>query len=227
MTTGFMIRNALTKQYTVDYAKLKLIDMGLVDEAKFYLKETGKYKGTVWNIPITLGNITYIFDEQGRVIDEIRNNPPQQDPASSSDLDADGLTREYADNDTGFWEYEPEDDTWMYAELDEDKNKHYIKGTAYPIKTLGNVLYYIFDKNGKMLTGFTEYNNNIYYLHEKGDLKGSVYTGSLIYSDVFYNFDKKSGVLVASMTLTQAMALTETDAEFAALVVDAMTLSED
>ena len=227
MYTGFMITNNGTKHYNINYESLTLNELQYAETAKYYLQETGAYRGIIWNLPITLNGIHYIFDEQGRVIAEYLENIGTMSYIMEQITDYAYDDIDLGASEHGFWEYEPEDDSWMYAEITGEGKKEYVKDKAIAINTYGEKLYYIFDERGKMKTGFTEYGNHTYFLRDRGPLKGALYTGALIYGDTFYNFDEGSGALIAAMTLTQAMNLSQMDPDFAALMVQAMTLTEE
>ena len=223
MHTGFLAETLGTHHYTVDFETLDLIDGGSIGEAKYYLMEQGKYKGAVWNQTITIDGVTIFFDEQGRIINELAINKLL--PSELPTVDASNTVVSNVVAESGAWEYEPEDDTWKYAKIDSSGNKIYLKDGAFELPSYGGKYYFVFDENGKMKVGLTEYNGNKYYLREVGALKGVVYTGPLILGDMYYDFDG-TGVMVNEMTLAQAMTLTQQDPEFALQLVQAMTASQ-
>ena len=200
MTTGFAMTKETTHRYSINYDSKTLNDLGPVEVAKFYFIECGPFKGALWNQPITVDNVTYIFDEQGRVIEEIK----------------------HPNTDGGSWEYEPEDGSWQYAVVDEKGDKEYIKNGVYAIKDYGTVNYYMFDEKGKMKTGFVEQGGRIYYLQESGAYKGAVYTGPLILGGNYFDFDSQ-GSLVVALSLTQVMAMTQTDPDLNEKVIYALS----
>ena len=203
MMTGFVETKAETHKYTLDLNTGKMVDVGATEAAKYYFMESGKYKGALWNQTITIDGVTYKFDEQGRVIEEIKDIVDE----------------------AGEWDYDPQTDTWMYAEKDSFGNKQYLRNGAFAIPVQNNIRYYVFDENGKMKTGLTQFQGKTYYLQETGALKGSVYTGPVILGNMYYNFDG-TGSLVSSMTLTQAFSLTQIDPSFGNQIMQAMTATQ-
>ena len=136
--------------------------------------ETGLEMGAMRKTPITLNNITYIFDEFGRIIMEIQN---------------------IIDN-GGTWEYVSDVNKWRYNKLNADGTTTVLKDGSYAIPTLDGIYYYIFDENGYMKTGLTEYNGQTFYLQEEGLLQGAVYTGDLLRDGKVYSFSNTTGELI-------------------------------
>ncbi len=204
MTTGFVTTTENAHRFHVDYENMTIKDDGPVGVAKYYFIESGKYKGVLWNQPITINKITYTFDEGGRVIEEM----PLVDLGNG-----------------GNWEYEPEDDSWKYAVVDKGGKKEYAKNGVYEIKSQGSDNYYVFDRQGKMKTGFVQQGGKTYYLQEKGAYRGAVYTGPLIVGDNYYEFDHQ-GAMVVAMSLTQALSRTQVDFEMNRKLMVALSSSQ-
>ena len=107
----------------------------------------------------------YEFDGQGRIVRE---------------TSLDGKTRiddTTTKTDTS-WRYDPANNKWRYYVKDETGNTRYLRSEARGIDYNGQIYYYIFDENGFMKTGLTEFNGDTYYLQEAGPLKGTVYVGT-------------------------------------------------
>ena len=192
MLTGFVKTKDDTKHYWVDDTKNTLTDIGKQDSAKYYLyNDNGDYKGIIWNLPITISNILYTFDESGRVLTETQIH--------SNEV--------VAFSNTG-WEYNPTDDSWKYYNIDSMGNRYYIKDEVKEITDCGVSHYYIFGEDEKMKTGLTEYKGKTYYLLESGDYKGAVYTGMLPLGGKVLIFDEQ-GILVSDNNEVKALTTTQ------------------
>ena len=184
--TGFVnvdkliLSNVNTNTYTIE-------KIGEADGGKYYLLEESSYKrGQLYNQPITLNGVKYLFDDSGRITSET----------------AEGNAVAFTGSDKG-WRYDPVNNTWSYYAIDNEGKVNTYRDGAYPIAAAdNNTYYYVFDENGLMKTGFVEYNGNTYYLREEGALKGSVYTGTLTLNNKNYIFDA-SGAMVTALSHTE------------------------
>ena len=132
--TGFIETTITTEHVILDTVNNKFIMAGSVPSAKYFLYNgTGFFRGVIWGIPITIDNIRYTFDEQGRVIKEER-------------VDTTNMT--LLDNINCSWEYDPVINKWRYYDIDVFGNRHYYKNGIYPIMYLGKTSNYLFDSNG-------------------------------------------------------------------------------
>ncbi|MBR3288976.1 MAG: hypothetical protein IKI71_04365, partial [Lachnospiraceae bacterium] len=174
MATGFMVTTEDTKMYALNQETNKIELVGYAEPGKYYFMESGPYMGAMCTRPITINNITYIFDGSGRIIMEIKN---------------------IVDND-GAWYYIPEVNKWVYIRTFPDGTHEGLKDGVYAIPALDGIYYYIFDEEGYMKTGMTEYNGRTYYLQEIGLLQGTVYTGDLVRDGKVYSFSPTTGELI-------------------------------
>ncbi|MBR4315223.1 MAG: hypothetical protein IKP66_09965, partial [Lachnospiraceae bacterium] len=174
MLTGFMVTTEDTKTYSINPLTQEVELIGYPGPGKYYLMEAGQYMGGMCTSPITFNNITYIFDQSGKVIMEIKN---------------------IIDN-AGAWEYKADVNKWVYNKIDADGTITMLKDGVFAIPTLDGIYYYIFDENGYMKTGLTEYNGQTFYLQEEGLLQGAVYTGDLFKDGKVYSFSSTTGELV-------------------------------
>ena len=173
MMTGFVKTTGTTKQFAVDFATGYVVEGDKVEEAKYYLMESGIYMGVLWNQTIEINGILYEFDINGRIISETQIN----------------------EEDNGMWFYEPETDDWKYLVQAVDGSLTYLMNETAAIPYMGQVYYYMFDEKGNMRTGFNDVNGKTYYLMESGALKGSIYVGELTVGDTVFTFNTE-GVLV-------------------------------
>lgn len=174
MLTGFIVTTENTKTYSINPETQEIQLIGYAGPGKYYLMETGQYMGAMRTTPITLNNITYIFDPSGKIIMEIQN---------------------IIDN-GGAWDYKADVNKWTYSKINADGTTTMLKDGAFAIPTLDGIYYYIFDENGYMKTGLTEYNGQTFYLQEEGLLQGAVYTGDLLKDGKVYSFSSTTGELV-------------------------------
>ena len=151
----------------------KLEKIGEVRGGKYYLLNTkGLNRGVIYILPIVVDGVRYVFDESGRVVSESTETQTQ-------------------------WIYNPKVHKWAYWVTDANGNKSYYKDGAYPIKgAYGQTYYYIFDKDGYMMTGFVEFNGKTYYLAESGVLKGAIMTGNQIINGRKYTFDSSGAMIM-------------------------------
>jgi glucan-binding YG repeat protein len=153
--------------------------------AKYFLYNgPGVYRGIIWNIPITINNILYTFDDQGKVIKE------EKLFETVSLLQGDR------------WEYVPEQNKWKYYHIDEMGKGGFYASGIFPIEYLGQTLYYSFDNNGYLETGLKEIDGNTYYLQETGQFAGAIYTGGITLNGKYYEFGT-DGRMVDAMTRTE------------------------
>ena len=110
----------------------------------------GEYRGILWNQPITISGVRYLFDVHGKVI-------------SSGDTPID----------QGIWEYNPKEDAWKYFVPDSDGKATYYTDTSFTIYYQNAAYTYVFDHNGKMMTGYFNWRGKNYYAIESGQFKGA------------------------------------------------------
>ncbi|MBR4314465.1 MAG: InlB B-repeat-containing protein, partial [Lachnospiraceae bacterium] len=124
----------------------------------------------------------------------------------------------------GNWIYDKETNKWKYyVEDGNDQNNIYVLSGAldsnsftnenktyedskfvkdgfYIINWLNDKYYFRFDDKGYLMTGFTTYNGNTYYLEENGILKGAMVTGDKIIDGKYYKFNEQ-GILVGESNI--------------------------
>ena len=174
MLTGFIHTTEDTKMYGINVETQDIIFEGYAEVGKYYLMETGAEMGMLWNQPITLNNITYIFEVTGKIIEEIQNI-----------IDGGGA-----------WVYDEAAAKYKYNIINADGTTTFAKDGVYAIPAINGIYYYIFDADGYMKTGVTEHNGKTYYLQETGLLQGTVYTGDIILDNKVYSFSSTTGQLI-------------------------------
>ena len=188
LRTGFIETTSSTEHVYIDITNSQFIEANSVPSAKYFLYDgVGLFRGIIWNQPITVKEILYTFDEQGRVIKEEK-------------VDVNNLA--FGNNVGSNWQYDPIKSKWKYYNVDATGNGDYYKNGVYPISYLGKNLYYSFDSDGYMETGLKEIGGDTYYFQEEGDFAGALYTGQLIINRKIYEFDA-SGKMVRAMTGTE------------------------
>ena len=191
MLTGIVAAKEGTKQFVIDEAIGVLVESGSVGENKYYFYDgAGELNGVMWNQPITYNGVEYTFDSTGKIISEkaVTNNETVE---GHSKVDS--------------WEFDPLNNSWKYFEVDASGNRTYLKNTAKEINTNCGSSWYIFDENGNMKTGLTEYKGNIYYLQETGANRGAITTGVIVLNGISYTFDSAGCMVskVSALTGTQ------------------------
>ena len=189
LMTGFVQTTATTEHRYIDVTNYQFTDSFSMESAKYLLYDgTGFYRGIIWSIPITINNVLYTFDEQGRV-------------AKEEKIDVTALSQT-TKGDGSKWEYNPDTGTWRYYHVDNNgKGDYYING-VYPIEYLGETQYYVFDSEGNLETGLKEIDGNTYYLQETGNFIGAVYVGKITLNGKDYEFDA-GGRMVSAMSGTE------------------------
>ena len=119
------------------------------------------------------------------------------------------------DKETNKWKYYVEGDSAqnniyiLSGALDSNsftnENKTYednkfVKDGFYIINWLNDKYYFRFDDKGYLMTGFTTYQGNTYYLEENGILKGAMVTGDKIINGKYYKFNEQ-GILVGESNI--------------------------
>ena len=194
LLTGFVLVDSLI-YYAMNESDI-LYNTGKGQGGKYYLlDDTSKFRGIIYALPIIVNGIKYLFDDTGRIISEVAENNFQ--------------IKNTKFKVGGNWEYDPVNNIWSYHVLQNNGIVVDYKDGIYPIETQDNrIYYYIFDKEGKMLTGLTNYKGNTYYLIESGALKGSVYIGTLTLNNKTYIFDAAGVMVTADKDI---VALTKTE----------------
>ena len=193
LMTGFVVTTIDTEHYELDPNTNTMIMLGIKSSGKYLLyMDEGEYKGIIWNIPITISNILYTFDEGGRVISEVEVKSVDENNKEDAS-----------------WQYSPKTDSWKYYIKEPDGKVTYYMDGIYPIEYLGQKYYYAFDKQGNMITGLFEYNGNTYYLTENGKLKGTVYVGFITLEGTNYLFGEDGRRVKTDETSVTALTHTE------------------
>ncbi len=195
--TGFVTVGTLML-HRVNAQANKIEKAGESEGGKYYLYEEMNHdRGILYSQPITVNGVKYLFDSAGRVISAngIENNTTQLASTNSNKV-------------VKGWKYDPINNKWSYNDIDSTGRAYSYTNGAFPIVAEdGKTYYYVFDKDGIMMTGLIRYNGNVYYLREKGALTGAVYTGTILLGNKKYIFDE-TGAMV-----TPVSALTHTEEE--------------
>ena len=184
MITGFIQTTDTTEHRYIDMTSGAFAGSFTMPSAKYFLYDgLGENRGIIWTVPITVNNVLYTFDAQGRVINE--QNLAKEASAESSR-----------------WEYDPTTNRWKYYNVDSTGKGEYYTNGVFPIELQGSTNYYLFDSNGYMETGLKEINGNTYYLQETGNFAGAVFVGKITLNGKEYEFDTQ-GRMVSAMTGTE------------------------
>ncbi len=135
---------------------------------KYYLAESGVNEGAlVYNKEVN-NNVSYLFNQQGKLVAQVKNNPTQQ---------------------TTGWVQNVTTDGWQYLENNAQGVALPLSNTYRRLESNGAYYDYIFGSNGNMQTGFTEFNGKMYYLEEKGAKIGAVNTDNKVINGNSYTFN--------------------------------------
>ena len=193
LMTGFVITTTGTEHYDLNTETNTMISAGIKPSGKYLLyMEEGTYRGIVWNVPITIQNVLYTFDEGGRVVSEVAVKATVE----NNKVD-------------GSWQYTPTTDSWKYYIKEPNGQVTYYRDGVFPIEYLGQKYYYAFDKQGNMKTGLLEYQGNTYYMAEEGTFKGAAYVGSVTLSGKEYVFGEGGRLVKGGETKVAALSHTE------------------
>ena len=184
MRTGIVSTTDDAKQFILDVNNGNLTQVSTIGKGKYYFYDgAGELYGVMWNQPITVNNVQYTFDANGKILTEI--------PVAS----AVGLSNTSSSVN---WKYDPVSNQWKYASADANGQVTYYQSGAYPIQAEdGNIYYYVFDDSGNMKTGLTEYQGKTYYLREDGPLRGAVWTGKITLNNKEYEFGENGELISA------------------------------
>lgn len=134
----------------------------------YYLEESGVNEGAlVYNKEVN-NNVSYLFNQQGKLVAQVKNNPTQQ---------------------TTGWVQNVTTDGWQYLENNAQGIALPLSNTYRRLESNGAYYDYIFGSNGNMQTGFTEFNGKMYYLEEEGAKIGAVNTENKIINGNTYTFN--------------------------------------
>ena len=119
-------------------------------QGKYYLnEEEGAFRGLLWNQPIKLNGVNYLFDIYGKVTTSIDFSIEQ-----------------------GIWEYIPTENKWKYIVPDGEGRARYSEDKIERINYNGKVNEYAFDKDGNLRTGYLTIDGKNYYAAEAGQNLG-------------------------------------------------------